>query len=67
MVGLNRAQRSRPCGTVSVASTLGDKITCPVVLGLHSLVGAVMAVVVRVGDGELEISYPGGQREIIHD
>jgi len=46
---------------------VGDEIPTMVFDEDDNLVGAVMAVVVRVGNGEYEISYPGGQRGIIHD
>ncbi|MEI7761476.1 MAG: hypothetical protein WCJ67_12060 [Thermoleophilia bacterium] len=46
---------------------IGDEIPTLVFDEDDNLVAAVMAVVVRVDNGEYEISYPDGQREIIHD
>ena len=46
---------------------VGDEIPAMVFDEDNNLVGAVMAVVVRVGDGEYEIRYPGGEREIVRD
>lgn len=45
--------------------SVGDEIPTMVFDGDDNLVGAVMAVVVRVGNGQYEVEYPDGSREVI--